>query len=625
MITKEVRNNYKALIEEANGLLKFQGENVMTNLDDYFMSLKDIAQKVQKGEIDPKFLVLPNDEGYFEIDANSRKINIPSRFASYGAGVQGDEVAEIIYFSIDRYFDIHDLYDKEILVQWENAAPKPDKGLSVTINKTLQMIPNKVVFGWPLTEEITKYPGKVKFSVRFFDRKESTPEDPQEYLLYSFSTLTSEIKINSGLDFDIDVSETLPYILVDKNNQIYNHIRNSIDANPLWPAKLPIFELDLPATIDMIKGEDGSWYAPLTANVYYDEADDGNHGVGVTKYTWKYLNKQGVWVDNLADIPDYIPSTDKKAENDTYYVKNDDGTYSIINIIPGDPFPPKDADGATITLYEQIAGYKATAPGTYIVTATNVYGRGNERSAESSACVIPVAQAATFTIDEEKNRNYILAVDEDGDIVETGKVVITAHTVDDGILTSCWVRNAINDALTAVEFDNGSGSIGEQIGADQLMTLTIPAEEDIYYFVKTTNWKNNDEIVSYSNSIRVTKPAEKVAGLNYTINDLIKTPTDNRIATRFIANMVLKVVPVGVTKSDEFEYAWVKKIYQQDVNGDYVVDENGANVVVWQVAPGSTNSATYIPLEDGEYRCLVYNIYNKNKSPEFESASFDLE
>lgn len=621
MITKEVRNNYKALIEEANGLLKLSGDNVMTNLDDYFMCLKDIAQKVQKGEIDPKFLVLPNDEGWFEIDANSRKINIPSRFASYGAGVQGDEVAEIIYFCIDRYFDIHDLFDKEILIQWENAAPKPDKGLSVTINKTLQIIPNKVVFGWPLSEEITRYPGKVKFSVRFFDRKESTPEDPQEYLLYSFSTLTSELKINSGLDFDIDVSENIQNIIIDKNDRIYNQIRNSIDANPVWPAKQPIFELNLPKMVNMEKDkETDTWYAQLTANVFYDEADDGNHGVGLTKYTWKYLNKDGVWIDNLTDMPAYIPTKDQVAQNDTYYVKNEDGTYSILNIIPNEKFPPVDENGQTIQLYEQIAGYKAIAPGTYIVTATNIYGRGNERSKESDPCVIPVAQPATFTFDNAAHRNYILAVDEDGAIVEDGQIKVTAHTQDAGMLSSVWVRNNIEDPETAVVFDSGD-EIKSQVGNDQEMILTVPAEENVYYFVKTTNWKNNDTIVSYSDSIRVTKPAKMIMGLDYYINDLLKNNQvlDNAINWVYTPGLKLsvRVSDIGEVPHDEYKYQWVKKIFQQDVNGDYFI--------MWQEVEGADKAEFYPASGDAEYRCWVTTVYNKDESEKFESISFDLD
>ena len=72
-------------------------------------------------------------------------ITIGREFGSGGKYI-GEKLAEELGIKI---------YDKEILIQWENAAPIPDKGLSVTINKTLQIIPNKVVFGWPLTEEIT--------------------------------------------------------------------------------------------------------------------------------------------------------------------------------------------------------------------------------------------------------------------------------------------------------------------------------------------------------------------------------------------------------------------------------------------------------------------------------------
>lgn len=617
MITKEVRNNYKALIEEANELLQLKGDDVMTNLDDYFMCLEDIAKKVQSGEINPKFLVLPNDEGWFEIDANSRKINIPPRFSTYGAGVQGDEVAEIIYFSIDRYFDIHDLYDKEILIQWENAAPKnPDRGLSVTINKTLQIIPNKVVFGWPLTEEITKYPGKVKFSVRFFNRKESTPEDPQEYLEYSFSTLTSELKINSGLDFDIDVSENIQYKIIDKNDRIYNQIRNSTVANPKWPAKSPIFELDLPAEINMKKDEEtNEWYANLSANVYYNETDGNNHGVGTTKYTWKYLDKNGIWVENLPDKPAYIETTDTEVQNDTYYVKNEDGSYSVYNITQGQNTLPTD-----VVLYEQIANYKATAPGTYFVIATNTYGRGNEKSTQSSPCVIPTAKAATFTFEDLSNRNYILDIDADGDIIESGSIKIIAHSQDEGILTSVWVRNHTEDPNTAIEFDNGVGSIGEQNGNNQEMILKVPAEENMYYFVKTINQKNNDTIISYSDSIRVTKPAKKILGLDYYVNDLLKNNDVIKDSLNELyqpgMKLTVEVSDIGEVPHDEYEYQWVEMIFSPGTDGNYIM--------TWKEIEGANLNEFYPSHGGTEYRCRVTTVYNKNKSQYFESISFDL-
>ena len=151
MITKDIRQNYAKLLEEINDFFKYTGDDQLQDINDFFTDLKNIKDAVEQGakKADPYWLILPREEGLFEIDANSRKITIPADFARNGVGVQGDELAEIVYFSIDRYFDITDLYDKEIFVQWE--APNGDPGLSVTINKTLNYAPGKVVFGWPIT------------------------------------------------------------------------------------------------------------------------------------------------------------------------------------------------------------------------------------------------------------------------------------------------------------------------------------------------------------------------------------------------------------------------------------------------------------------------------------------
>jgi hypothetical protein len=53
--------------------------------------------------------MLPLDEEPFFIDANSRVINPSPSFPRNVVGVRGDQVAEIIYFKINRYFDATDL------------------------------------------------------------------------------------------------------------------------------------------------------------------------------------------------------------------------------------------------------------------------------------------------------------------------------------------------------------------------------------------------------------------------------------------------------------------------------------------------------------------------------------
>ena len=76
-------------------------------MNEYFSQIANLA------EIDLKYTILPLDEETFDIDANSRKITIPNSFKS-GVGVQGDQVAEIIYFKINRYFDATDLNTQNI-------------------------------------------------------------------------------------------------------------------------------------------------------------------------------------------------------------------------------------------------------------------------------------------------------------------------------------------------------------------------------------------------------------------------------------------------------------------------------------------------------------------------------
>jgi len=68
---------------------------------------------------------LPLDEAVLAINADTRIITIPSSFARYGVGVQGDNTAEILYFTIDRFFDNVDLGNNniEIAIQWEITNP----------------------------------------------------------------------------------------------------------------------------------------------------------------------------------------------------------------------------------------------------------------------------------------------------------------------------------------------------------------------------------------------------------------------------------------------------------------------------------------------------------------------
>ena len=108
-VTKENKALYKALFEKVNEEFNWTSDaEAITSLDWYFAQLEEIANK------NPIYRVLPLDEPTFDIDANTRQITIPEEFRKNGISVQGDQISEIIFFTIDRYVDTMDLYRDDI-------------------------------------------------------------------------------------------------------------------------------------------------------------------------------------------------------------------------------------------------------------------------------------------------------------------------------------------------------------------------------------------------------------------------------------------------------------------------------------------------------------------------------
>lgn len=170
--------------------------------------------------ISPRFVRLPlyeeghEDEEIFVIDANARTIKVPASFAKNGVGVVSDELAETVWFKINRYFDIKDfgqavghdnstnLKDKElhILIQWE--APDGAKGASWAYAIDKDTDDDFIYFGWALTaEHLTKKAGNIKFAVRILQF------DLAGELAYSFATQVAQVAIKPTLDFDIASGE----------------------------------------------------------------------------------------------------------------------------------------------------------------------------------------------------------------------------------------------------------------------------------------------------------------------------------------------------------------------------------------------------------------------------------
>lgn len=182
------RAKYQVLFEKAEEVLKSTPSNQLPDgidvdtleiatLNQYFAYLQDLLAVSSNENIKSYFLRLPLDEELFEINANTRNISIPRSFAANGVGVQGDETAEIVYFSIDRYFDHMDLAneDMNIVIQWETKDKNKETitGISPNFGKDIETIPGKIIFGWPIYSELTESATPIKFAVRFFSLGEA--------------------------------------------------------------------------------------------------------------------------------------------------------------------------------------------------------------------------------------------------------------------------------------------------------------------------------------------------------------------------------------------------------------------------------------------------------------------
>ena len=205
MITKykdSVKLAYQKLYEDIDKASN--GEIQIDNLESFFGYIQEI------GELDKKFLRLPLDEPLFEIDANSRKITIPSDFAANGLSVQGDHLAETVFFSIDRYFDYMDLNNCNIRINWKIGDVS---GQSVNFSKSVDAEPGKIIFGWPVAKDLTGKSGTLSFAVEFYIERDNV-------ISYSLNTLISTINIKEGL---VLINPTV----INVNDDILNMLQNS--------------------------------------------------------------------------------------------------------------------------------------------------------------------------------------------------------------------------------------------------------------------------------------------------------------------------------------------------------------------------------------------------------------
>ena len=393
------REKYQVLFEKAETVLKDAIRNgtlssdIVTDIDDlevmtlnqYFAYLQDLISLSSEEDIS-YFLRLPLDEELFEINANTRAIKIPSNFSANGVGVQGDETAEIIYFSIDRYFDHMDLAneDMQIVIQWETKDKNRNtiKGISPNFGKDLGTIPGKIIFGWPIYSELTESATPITFAVRFFSLGEEDSNGVRA-LNYSLATLPATISVGATIDYDL-INKTV--VEVDRGKTITSRIKNV----GIYDPSIPTPQLPTISTPLFIDGKDASVRVA-------DIPDEGDITLkisahptdfGAIQYDWRKFSYDST-TGEYANVSDPIANADinngvyeevvTDLGDDLYYrITSADGvepiTYSPIVVstflqdttyTEGQGFLA--ADGSYIKLYKRYSTASVNSVGIYTV------------------------------------------------------------------------------------------------------------------------------------------------------------------------------------------------------------------------------------------------------------------
>ena len=214
-------------------------------LDVYYGALKDLIPAGHRRY--PLYARVPFSEENFEINAETRAIKIPKDFQTNGVGVVGDHLAEVLWFKMDRFYDLTDLMTTNIHIVWHNTGNKGIDLPYVTEPFALYCDEEKIYFGWWISKEATSVAGNIEFAIEFIREEVDANTNVQE-VVFSLRTLPARIAVKGGLELDVATATAENYHSIVANRAIYSESVNTLAASePIVYLGLPqgTFDLDV--------------------------------------------------------------------------------------------------------------------------------------------------------------------------------------------------------------------------------------------------------------------------------------------------------------------------------------------------------------------------------------------
>lgn len=565
----------------------FSSTRGITTLAEYFHWLKELSEISTPDDPDygRKFTRLPLDEPYFDINANDRSIAIPASFKKNGIAVQGDDLAEVVYFKINRYFDYMDFANCEIAIQWETPKGKDVGGATAESKASIsrpylvdiESEPGKLIFGWAISDVLTQVSGSLKFSVRFYQVE-------NEKITYNFNTLTANATVKTGLN--INLLSLSSEDIDDAGERLLERIESSQLVEGGYAAAVPRWIINLVEGEDYDLEPEGDTILEVEAT-----ADD----TGMITYTWR---RQGV-TGGLPSRYEYRAVSESEFKpGQLYYVKTNGSDVYTVEYFDGESVYPGNNE-----IFRQVSCCTIDSAGTYYAEATN-------RITNSSETVM--SNKRTYPLPEEPKivngpvTTAVIAGNYDTYYVEGDNTPKTAESPIELIVETKEVENNVP---TYQWYNSTDGESWTEIGkTEKVYTVDAPG----YYKMTMTNTRNKaTSAVADSDICRVTYVPEPVQ---------IGEIKVQRFSTTALTDVNCPTITI-VNDSAESE-GYVVEWYVYDIVGENVRDELIVTNKITDISD-SFNPANYKNLihkatEDAnivaKYYPKVYNVLNGVRS-----------
>lgn len=551
MIVPVNSEKYRNLFADAERFLELS-EGTINDLNAYYGYMKDFYNKAAEERKGYRYIMMPMDEEVFGIDLNTRTISIPTTFSKIG-GVQADQMAELVIFETDRYFDYMDLANTFIYVQWQLPNANHTTGATYIDMKDLESNPGKIRFAWPLHDVITQYDGIVKFSVRFYLIEKEKDENGSFYdkLAYALNTLEASFVIKPALNptanvlperlgglFEKSIINSLyagegrippkqpsfdepglNMTIVDRENSFVRYANDGTNVTKIQVAKLHNNKLSL--KVQAYTEDAGNiqykWKLSRDGNVF----DDGS-------LKWDYLNTPGEFVYEKAVFP-INPATGKQ------FLSNLDRYYQNIGTEEEPEWQPFTGSEIpeNIQLFEKYSQYnlpeEGDVVGYYAVEAVNIIGDLEtnglaSKDTQSSLCYLPGPADIKF---EDKIFS---------DVIEDGLRVIKVNIAEDinsPNITNTWYYSSLEkddvitsadkngEALSAVKITNFNnlkpGWYAAHVNANlnrKNKTAGTPEAHTVYATAKIDEVKPERADTSYTLAVGDIQPLKIIVTVN---------------------------------------------------------------------------------------------------------------